>query len=182
MTPAATLEQQPAPAPVQPGAPPRWLRIGLCIVLVLLGAMEALDGVLAYQIMLGGETKIIAGTGIVRALVAAHMVIQPILAFAVIILALTGRIRVAIMVLAVIALMACLRFIPTLFADGFGLASSANEKGVRVIALPLMAVGAIVLAARNQKLWLATALTGFSTLYTQTIGVLFFFTVLIVGF
>lgn len=182
MTPAATREQQPTPAPVQPAAPSRWLRIGLCIVLVLLGAMEALDGVLTYQVMLGGETKIIPGTGIVRALVAAHMVIQPILAFAVIGLALTGRIRVAIMVLAVIALMACLRFIPTLFADGFGLPTSANEKGVRVIALPLMAVGAIVLAARNQKLWLATALTGFSTLYTQTIGVLFFFTVLIVGF
>ena len=46
MTPAAALDQQPAPAPVQPAAPSRWLRIGLCIVLVLLGAMEALDGVL----------------------------------------------------------------------------------------------------------------------------------------
>lgn len=161
---------------------PRWLRIGLCIVLVLLGAMEAIDGVLAYQVMLGGETKIIAGTGVIRVLVAAHMVIHPILAFAVIILALIGRVRIAIIVLAVIALMAALRFFPTLVWDGFGLQSSASEKGVRLIALPLMAVGAIVLAARNQMLWLATALTGFSTLYTQTIGILFFFTVLIVGF
>ncbi len=182
MTPAATLDQQPAPEPVQPEVPSRWLRIGLCIVLVLLGAMEALDGVLTYQAMLGGETKIIPGTGVVRLLVGAHMVIQPILAFAVIILAVTGRVRIAIMVLAAIALMACLRFIPTLFADGFGLRSSANEKGVRVIALPLMAVGAIVLAARNEKLWLATALLGFSTLYTQLIGVMFIFAVLIVGF
>lgn len=179
---AATIDQQPATAPVQPAAGSRWLRIGLCIVLVLLGAIEALDGVLTYQVMLGGETKIIPGTGIVRVLVAAHMVIQPILAFAVIILALMGRVRIAIMVLAAIALMAALRFLPTLVWDGFGLSSTANEKGVRLIALPLMAAGAIALAARNQNLWLATALTGFSTIYTQYLGMLFFFAVMIFGF
>lgn len=182
MTPAATLDQQPAPAPVQRKAPSRWLGIGLRFALILLGAIELLDGVLTYQSMLGGETPIIPGTGIIRPLMSAHMHIQPILAFAVIILALIGRVRLAIMVLAAIALMMWLRFIAQLIPPGFGLSSDTNEKGIRLIALPLMAAGALVLAARNEKLWLATALTGISTLYIQIYGVLFFFAVLIYGF
>lgn len=164
-----------------PMAESRWLRIGLCIVLVLLGAMEALDASLAAKIFFG-DMSLIHGTGFGRMLVAAHLAIHPILAFAVIVLALMGRIRFAIIALAVIALMACLRFIPTLFFDGFGLPTGPGEKGIRLIALPLMAAGAIVLAARNKMLWLATALTGISTLYTQLIGVMFIFAVLIVGF
>lgn len=182
MTPAATLDQQSAPAPVQPAAPSRWLGIGLRIVLVLLGAIETLDGVLTYQAMLGGETPIIPGTGIIRPLMGAYMIIHPILAFAVMVLALIGRVRLAIMVLATIALMAWLRFIAQMIPPGFGLSSDANEKGIRLIALPFMAAGAMFLAARNQKLWVATALTGFSTLYIQLQGVMFFFAILIFGF
>lgn len=182
MTPAAVLDQQPIKAPVEPEAPSRWLGIGLRIVLILLGAIELLDGVLTYQAMLGGETLIIPGTGIIRPLMLAHMIIQPVLAFAVMVLALIGRVRLAIMVLATIALMMWLRFTLSLVPPGFGLSSDANEKGIRLIVLPLMAAGAIVLAARNQKLWIATALTGFSTLYTQLYGMMFFFAVLFFGF
>ena len=179
MTPAATIDQQSAPAPVQPTAEPR--RLGLRTVLILLGAMEALDAFLGVKIMFG-DMSLIPGTGFGRFLVAAHLAALPVLSAAVIVFAIIGRIRFAIMALAAIALMSWLRFMPTLLLRDFGLTPGPDETLIRLIVLPLMAAGAMALARYNKELWLAAVLAGISTLYIQLQYTLFFIGVMIYGF
>jgi hypothetical protein len=90
-------------------------------------------------------------------------------------------VRYAIISLAAIAFMTWLNYLPS--GDGFELGNlSGFEAPVRMIAFPLMAACAIALAARNQRLGIATVLVSIPTLFTLFFVIAFAIGVAIYGF
>ena len=88
------------------------------------------------------------------------------LALAALVLATVGRLRYAIMALGALVLMTWLNYMPSVVRHGLDFGGvAAFETPVRIIAFPLMAACAIALAARNQRLGLATVLVSIPTLF-----------------
>lgn len=180
MTPATTIGQQPAPAPVQPEAelPMTGLRIALIVVAVI----ELFDAIPSVSILFGDMSEI-PGPGFGGFLVKARIVTNPVLALAALILAAMGRVRHAIIALAAVVIMTWLSFMPSVVRHGLELkGSGAFETPIRMIAFPLMAACAIAYAARSERLRLAAALVTIPTVL-QWLGVLAFAVgVMIYGF
>jgi hypothetical protein len=159
MTSATTLNDA-APAPARA---PRLL--GLYLLLILIAAVEAIDG-LSHLPALFGDASQIPGSGLSGAIVKTYIASHPVLALAALAFATVGRLRYAIMALGALVLMAWLNFMPSVVLHGLDFNGvSAFETPVRIIAFPLMAACAIALAARGRRLGLATLLVGIPTLY-----------------
>ena len=159
MTSATTVNDE-DPAPVRA---PRLL--GLYLLLILIAAIEAFDG-LSHVPTLFGDMSEIPGPGIGGAIIKAYIAVHPLLALAALALATIGRLRCAIMALGALVLMNWLNDMPSVVRHGLDLKGlSAFETPLQIIAFPLMGACAIALAARSQRLGLATLLVGIPTLY-----------------
>jgi hypothetical protein len=159
MTSATTVNDE-APAPVRA---PRLL--GLYLLLILIAAIEAFEG-LSHVPALFGDMSEIPGPGVGGAIIKAYIAVHPLLALAALALATIGRLRCAIMALGALVLMNWLNDMPSVVRHGLDFKGlSAFETPMQIIAFPLMGACAIALAARSQRLGLATLLVGIPTLY-----------------
>jgi len=176
MTSATTVNDE-APAPVRA---PRLL--GLYLLLILIAAIEAFDG-LSHVPTLFGDMSEIPGPGVGGAIIKAYIAVHPLLALAALALATTGRLRYAIMALGALVLMNWLNDMPSAVRHGLdfkGLA--AFETPLQIIVFPLMGACAIALAARSHRLGLAPLLVGIPTLYGVMAVVAFGIGVFLHGF
>jgi hypothetical protein len=125
----------------------------------------------------------IPGPGFGGFLIKAHIASHPVLALAVLVFAAVGRVRHAIIALAAIVFMTWLNYMPSVVLHGLEFRGvGAFETPVRFIAFPLMAACAVALAARNQRLRLATALASIPTFYSLIGLIIFAIGVSIYGF
>jgi hypothetical protein len=176
MNPATTVPDA-VPAPIRP---PRLL--GLYLLLIIAAAIETFDG-LSSAPMLFGDIPKIPGPGIGGAIIKAYIATHPVLALAALAFATIGRLRYAIIALGALVLMAWLHFMPSVVRHGFDFDGvSAFETPVRIIAFPLMAACAIALAARGERLGLATMLVSIPTLYSVASVIAFGVGIFLYGF
>ena len=168
MTFATTLNGA-APAPART---PRLL--GLYLLLILIAAIEAFDG-LSHVPTLFGDMSEIPGPGIGGFLIKAHIATHLPLALAALVLASTGRLRYAIVALGAVVAMTWLNYMPSVVLHGleFNNGFVALQTTAQIIAFPLMAACAIALAARGERLALAAALVSIPTLF-NVLGVIAF--------
>ena len=174
---SATTVNNASPAPARA---PRLL--GLYLILIIIAAIEAFDG-LSHLPTLFGDMSEIPGSGLGGAIIKAHIASHPLLALAALVFATVGRLRYAIMALGVLVLLTWLNFMPSVVRHGFDFRGvSAFETPVRIIAFPLMGACAIALAARGQRLGLATLLVSIPTLYGVFTVIAFGIGIMIYGF
>jgi hypothetical protein len=163
-----------------PIRPPRLL--GLYLLLIIIAAIEAFDG-LSHMPTLFGDMSQIPGPAVGGAIIKAYIASHPVLALAALALATVGRLRHAIMALGALVLMTWLNFMPSVVRHGMDFRGvSAFETPVRIIAFPLMAACAIALAARGQRLGLATMLVSIPTLYGVFAVIAFGIGIILYGF
>jgi hypothetical protein len=138
--------------------------LGSYILLVLIAVIETFDGLSSAPILFGDMPEI-PGPGIGGAIVKAYVAGHPVLALAALLVAATGHVRYAIIVLGVLVIATWLNYMPSVLLHGFDFAGiAALETTAQMIAFPLMAACAIALAARNRRLALAAALVSIPTL------------------
>ena len=176
MTTAPLQAADTAPAPTAP------LHLGLRTVLILAALLEGVDAASSLPTLFGDMSEI-PGPGFGGFLIKARIAAQAPLTLAVLVFAAIGRVRYAIIALAAIAFMTWLGFMPSVVRHGLDLrGTGAFESPVRMIAFPLMAACAIALAARNERLGLATALASIPTFYVLMGVIIFAIGVSIYGF
>jgi hypothetical protein len=164
------------PAPAAPR------RLGLRIVLIIASLLESFDALSSVSPLFGDMSEI-PGPGFGGFLIKAHIATHPVLALAVLVFAVVGRVRYAIIALAAIVFMTWLNYMPSVVLHGLEFRGvGAFETPVHIIAFPLMAACAIALAARNQRLKLATALASLPTFYSLIGLIIFAIGVSIYGF
>lgn len=174
---SATTVPDAVPAPIRP---PRLL--GLYLLLIIVAAVETFDG-LSNAPMLFGDMSTIPGPGIGDAIIKTYIASHPVLAPAALAFATCGRLRYAIITLGALVLMTWLHFVPSVVRHGFDFDGvSAFETPVRIIAFPLMAACAIALAARGERLGLATLLVSIPTLYGVASVIAFGIGIFLYGF
>ena len=174
MTSATTVNDE---APV---SAPRLL--GLYLLLILIAAIEAFDG-LSHVPTLFGDMSEIPGPGVGGAIIKAYVAVHPLLALAALALATIGRLRCAIMALGALVLMNWLNDMPSVVRHGLDFKGlSAFETPMQIIAFPLMGACAIALAARNQRLGLAAMLVSIPTLYSVAAVIAFGIGIFLYGF
>ena len=164
----------PAPATSRP------FLLGMLLTIVAL--VEFIEGMSSLPLLLGDMSKI-PGPGVGGFLIKAQIAAQAPLALAALAVAAFWP-RHAIMALAGIAFMTWLGDMPSVVLHGieFGSMISAVETVARIVAFPLMAVCAIALARRNERLWTAALLACFPTLFKIAGVVIFAISVSIYGF
>jgi len=157
-------------------------QLGLRVVLIIAALLEGFDAA-SSVLTLFGDMSEIPGTGFGGFLIKAHIATHAPLALAVLVFAAIGRVRYAIIALAAIAFMTWLNYMPSVVRHGLEFRGiGAFETPARIIAFPLMAACAIALAARNQRLQLATALASIPTFYSLLGVIIFAVGVSIYGF
>ena len=165
---------RPAPATSRP--------VLLGILLMIAALIELVEGMSSLPVLFGDMSKI-PGPGVGGFLIKAQIATRVPLALAA--LATAGFWpRHAITALAAVALMSWLGDMPSVVLHGieFGSMISAVETVARIVAFPLMAVCAIALARRNERLWTAALLACFPTLFKIAGVVIFAISVSIYGF
>jgi hypothetical protein len=176
MNAAATLND----AAPTPSRTPRLL--GLYLLLILMAAIEAFDG-LSHAPVLFGDMSEIPDPGVGGAIIKAYIASHPLLALAALVFATIGRLRYAIMALGALVLMTWLNYMPSVVRHGLDFNGiSAFETPAQIIAFPLMGACAIALAARNQRLGLAAMLVSIPTLYGVFSVAVFGIGIMIYGF
>jgi hypothetical protein len=171
----------PAPADTVP-APTAPRLLGLRTVLIIAALLESFDALSSVSTLFGDMSES-PGPGFGGFLIKAHIATHPVLALAVLLFAALGRVRYAIIALGAIVFMTWLNYMPSVVLHGLEFRGvGAFETPVRIIAFPLMAACAIALAARNQRLRLATALASIPTFYSLIGLIVFAIGVSIYGF
>jgi hypothetical protein len=166
-----------APTPIRP---PRLL--GLYLLLIIVAAIEAFDG-LSHAPMLFGDMSKIPGPGLGGAIIKAYVASHPLLALAALAFATVGRLRYAIMALGALVLMNWPNYMPSVVLHGLDFdGASAFQTPLQIIAFPLMGASAIALAARGQRLGLATMLVSIPTLFNLAAVIAFGVSVFLYGF
>jgi hypothetical protein len=167
-----------------PAPPPAATRLpGLRPVLILASLFETCVGYSTLSAVSSGPSQHSA-QGLTGVLNTAQIVSHPLLAAAAMVLALIGRVRDAIIAMAAILAMNWLSGMPSVVLRGFEPDGPfpALLTGWQLVAVPLMAACAIALAARNQRLGLATALASIPTFYSLIGLIIFAVGVSIYGF
>ena len=156
--------------------------LGPYLLLIIIAAIEAFEG-LSHAPMLLGDMSEIPGPGLGGALIKAYVASHPLLALAALALATVGRLRYAIMALGALVLMNWLNDIPSVVRHGLDFGGlSAFQTSIQIIAFPLMGAGAIALAARKERLGLATLLVGIPNLFDVITVIAVGISVFIYGF
>ena len=155
--------------------------LGLYLLLILVAAIEAFDG-LSHVPTLFGDMSEIPGSGVGGAIIKAYIASHPLLALAALALATMGR-RYAIMALGALLLMNWLNYMPSVVRHGLDFGGlSALQTPMQIIAFPLMGACAIALAARKERLGLATMLVSIPTLFGVLAVIAFGISVFLYGF
>ena len=150
-------------------------------LLIIYRRDRSLDG-LSHAPVLFGDMSEIPGPGIGGAIIKAY-VAASLLALAALGFATVGGLRYAIMALGALVLMTWLNFMPSVIRHGLDFRGvSAFETPVRIIAFPLIAACGITLAARKERLDLATLLVSIPTLYGVFAVIAFGIGVILYGF
>jgi hypothetical protein len=174
---SATTVPDAASVPIRP---PRLL--GLYLFLIIIAAIEAFDG-LSHAPVLFGDMSQVPGPGVGGAIIKTYIASHPVPALAALGFATIGRLRYAILALGALVLMTWLNFMPSVVRHGLDFRGvSAFETPVRIIAFPLMAACAIALAARGERLGLATMLVSIPTLYGVASVIAFGIGIFLYGF
>ncbi|WP_213284703.1 hypothetical protein [Bradyrhizobium sp. sGM-13] len=174
---SATTVPDTASVPIRP---PRLL--GLYLFLIIIAAIEAFDG-LSHAPVLFGDMSQVPSPGVGGAIIKTYIASHPVLALAALGFATIGRLRYAILALGALVLMTWLNFMPSVVRHGLDFRGvSAFETPVRIIAFPLMAACAIALAARGERLGLATMLVSIPTLYGVASVIAFGIGIFLYGF
>ena len=155
-TEATTIDAPPNSAPRY-----HWLRAALFAFAIY----ELLDSLTSVALLFSddaGDFFSSVGGRIIQATIA----LRPLAALAVLVLAAMGRTRQAIMAMAVIVLLAWLSAMPSVVAHKpeFDNLLTGLQTVFQVVARPLLAVMAIAMAKRNERLALATAMVCLPTL------------------
>jgi hypothetical protein len=171
MNTAALTLTETTPSPAAPR------RTALRLALAGIALVELVDA-MSIWIMLHGD---LSGLG---AIVNLNLTVHPVLALAALVFALTGYVRHAIPALGAIVLMTWLKDMPSVLAHGYDFNTffALPQTPIEAVAFPLMAACAIALAARNQRLGIATLLVAIPTLYKLFNGMAFLIGVMIYGF
>src|SRR2546425_9086668 len=111
MNTATTMSGDP-PVPVRA---PRLL--GLYLLLIIIAAIEAFDGV-SHAPILFGDMSEIPGPGLGGAIIKAYIAVHPLLALAALAFATIGRLRYAVMALGALVLMNWLNYMPSVVLHG----------------------------------------------------------------
>ncbi len=150
--------------------------LGLYLLLIIIAAIEAFEG-------LSGDMSEIPGPGLGGAIIKTYVASHPLLALAALALATAGRLRYAIMALGALVLMNWLNYMPSVVRHGLDFGGlSAFQTLVQIIAFPLMGACAIALAARKERLGLATMLVSIPTLFDVLAVIAFGISVFLYGF
>jgi hypothetical protein len=158
--------------PLAPTAPaPR--RIGLRLALAALALPELFDATIGAWLV--GD---LAG---LSAVVKLNQTLHPVLALSALVFAALGHARHAILALGAGVILAWLTLIPAVGGHGYVL-SGLLPDSVQTIASPLFGAGAIALAARGERLGLATLLVGIPILSNLFNELAFLIGVMIYGF
>jgi hypothetical protein len=156
--------------------------LGLYLLLILVAAIEAFEG-LSHAPMLFGDASTIPGPGLGGALITAYIASHPLLALAALGFATAGRLRQAIMALGALVLMNWLNYMPSVVRHGLDFGGvAAFQTPLQIIAFPLMGACGLVLAARKQRLGLATMLVSIPTLFDVVAVIAFAIGVFLYGF
>jgi hypothetical protein len=176
MTEPTAMGDAASPAPA-----PRLL--GLRIVLIIMAALEAFDGLSSVSTLFGDMSEI-PGPGFGAFLIKAHIATHPVLALAALLFAAIGRVRYAIMALGAVVIMTWLNYMPSVVLHGLEFSRiSAFQTPAQIIVFPLMAACAIAYAAaRNQRVGIATTLVSIPTLFHLFGVIAFAISVAIYGF
>ena len=168
-----------APTVPAPAAP---RHLGLRVVLIIAALREGFDARSSVPTLFGDMSEI-PGPGFGGFLIKAHIATHAPLALAVLVFAIIGRVRYAIIALAAIVFMTWLNYMPSVVRHGLEFGGiGAFETPAHIIAFPLLAACAIAPAARNQRLRLATALASIPTFYSLVGVIIFAIGVSIYGF
>ncbi len=164
-----------APAPMS-----RWKRFGLSAVMVPLALFETWDSSMFFLALGLSET----GSGFSGVLTKIYVLTHPVFAVAALVCALAGRVRWAVMAMAGVVLGRWLWYLP---GPNGSLASKdlyvLVQPTIMVLIIPLvLAVCALVLAKRNERLGLATLLVCVPVIYSNYEMALFVLAVSIYGF
>ena len=148
--------------------------LGLRAVLILAALFEAAQALPNVPTLFGDMSEI-PGPGFGGFLIKAYIASHAPLALAALLFAAIGSVRYAIIALGAVVAMTWLNTMPSVLLHGleFNSGFSALQTTAQIIAFPLMAACAIALAARNQRLGLATALVGIPTLF-NVLGIIAF--------
>jgi len=158
----------------QPAAPRhRGLRIGLAAI----AALELLDAMMRVQLLLPDYHH---PTDFVQAFTAAYFVLAPLVSGAALLLAAIGRVRQAILALALLTLLTCL-LQGIWLIGGSELPWAKGEPLLRLFIFPAAAIAAAALAAKNRWLAVAGLLVTMPTIYSWVPIVFFTVGVLIYG-
>jgi len=171
-----TMAEMTEPTSLPSAVPALPRRIGLRFALAALALVELTDGI-AGLILLYGD---MSGLG---AIVKLNLVAQPVLALAALIFALIGHVRHAIPALGAIVLLAWLKFM-ALIPDGFdyGNLFVNLDNSTHAFIFPLLGACAMTIAARGERLWVATMLVAIPTVINLFNALSFLIGVTIYGF
>jgi hypothetical protein len=151
---------------------------------IVLSFLAALESVLALSDLPGALSWHDAGFSVGQMLINANLVVHPLFALAALALAVSGRLRAALIVLAAYVLVDWLSEVPTLLR--FGFEGNFTSVGISIfgqqVVFPLLAIAAIVLAAKNTRLWLAALFVALPPLNLVLGIVIFTISVLLYGF
>jgi hypothetical protein len=177
MTSATTVNDE-APAPVRA---PRLL--GLYLLLILIAAIEAFDG-LSHVPTLFGDMSEIPGPGFGGFLIKAYIASHAPLALAALLFAAIGSVRYAIIALGAVVMMTWLNYMPSVMRYGLGFDNlyTTLQGAAQIIAFPLMGACGIAYAARGRRLGVATALVSIPTFWFWLGVIAFAISVSIHGF
>lgn len=165
---------------IDPPARTNWLRVAL----VTTGAIATLTALSVAPVALYELSQTDPLLVFVERVVNAKLLLAPVIAGAALLFALTGRVRAVIVTLGVLVLAGLVAELPSLARDGIAL--SAYGPGALFtfdrLAVPLLAIAAIMLALRGTHLWLATVLVLIPGLVFTLQMTLFAIAMIIYGF
>jgi hypothetical protein len=148
--------------------------LGLRIFLIVLAAIETLSALSDFPVLFD-PPKASPGFETAQAVTNLYLMVHPLLAIVALVLASMGRLRHAIMVLAVMLLANWLSNMPGAFIHGLEWGPGLFNKlpAAKYFGYPVIGVVAFIFAWKNKQLWLAALLTAVP-LIAQIVGVLGF--------
>jgi hypothetical protein len=151
---AATLPLERDPS--RPSATPH---PSLQIFLLVVAVVELLGSMAAVPILFGDISEI-PGPGLGGWTITAVIAINPFVAIAALVFALTGRLRHAIVAIAALGLLDWLNYLPSFVGHGLNFDASYGSLITlnQFFVLPVFCIAGIVFAVRNQRLVLAAAM------------------------
>jgi hypothetical protein len=148
---------------------------GWRLLLAFAAALEFLGGLRDFPILFGNLSEI-PGPGVGGAIIIAKIALQPILGFAALFFAASGRIRDALLAMAAIIVMTWLNWLPSVARHGLDFKGTAFvnlQLLFQIVIAPLLAAIVAALAMRRRRTSLAIGLAVLPTLMS-VLGVLIF--------